>query len=180
MYIADQTQAPAGSEMLGQSIADWTDNLAQHITDPVFHKYDLIEINPENWYSLDIVVDLYQEIKQSDGGGTALTAMGKASAGPVQQACNFSSFKDFLSNAGEPFKVAIRNIPEEYGLLVEEVGERHYKITNNSIVPNSMIYGYLWEMLRIINQGRYDYTFKPAGGFDIEAPVRGVFDLQWR
>jgi hypothetical protein len=178
-YVADQTVAPPGSEMVGQSIADWVDNLEKEITDPVFKKHGLNDIDPEAWYSLEIVVDIYQEILQSDGGGMALVAMGKASAGPVQEIFNFESFEEFLNGADKPFRAAIRNIPDEYGLTINRIADKHYKITNNSVVPNDMIYGYLWEILKLVRQPGQNYTFRPVSGYSPGSTERAVFELSW-
>ncbi len=178
-YIADQTKAPPGAEMVGQSIADWVDNLNREITDPVFKKHGLDNIDPEAWYSLEIVVDLYHEMLQSEGGGPALVAMGKASAGPVQEIFKFSSYEEFLDGAGKPFKAAIRNIPDEYGLIITRRGDKHYEITNNSIVPNDMIYGYLWEMLKLVREPGQEYTFRPLSGYSPGSTQRAVFELKW-
>lgn len=179
VYVADQTVAPPGAEMVGQSIADWTDNLEKEITDPVFQKHGLHNIDPDAWYSLEIVVDLYQEMLQSSGGGMALVAMGKASAGPVQEIFKFKSYQEFLDGAGKPFRAAIRNIPDEYGLTVVQKGEKHYEITNNSVVPNDMIYGYLWEMLKLIRQPGQSHVFRPVSGYTPGSTKRAVFELSW-
>lgn len=178
MYIADQTKAPEGAEIVGQSVADWVDNLNKGLTDPVFEKYGLSEIDPEGWYSLDIIIDLYRGMAESEGGSASLVAMGKASAKPVYDIFEFKSFEDFIKNGDKPFKAAIRNIPDEYGLSTEKVGERHYRIVNNSIVPNDMIYGYLWEMFRIIPHTWEDYSFIPVSGYSPGSTERAVFEIK--
>lgn len=177
MYIADQTKAPEGGEIVGQAVKDWVDNINKEYTDPIFAQHDLTEIDPEGWYSLDLIVDLYRSFAVSEGGAASLVAMGKASARPVHDAFQFSSFEDFLENAGKPFKASIRNIPEEYGLTVTQKGTRHYEIINNSVVPNDMIYGYMWEMFRLLPQTWEGYRFRPVSGYGPGVTERAVFEL---
>ncbi len=181
MYIADQTKAPPGSEIMGQFIANWTNNLEKSVTEPIFKKYGLDpkQIKLDGYYSLDIVVDLYTEIRTRHGGSPALVAMGKASGEPVQEIFKFKSVDEFMARCAEPFKAAIRNIPEEYGLFVEKKDHQHYHVTNNSIVPNDMIFGYLWEMVRLILGPGVRFSVKNTQPHNVDSLEGAIFEVSW-
>jgi hypothetical protein len=178
-YIADLTHAPPGSEMIGKFIQDWVDNVQRDVTAPIIEHYGITYLDPDGWYPLDIVVDLFADFRQREGGSMALVAMGKASAEPVQNMFQFRSIEDYLERCGEPFRAAIRNIPDEYGLLVEYRGDTVCEITNNSIVPNEMIYGYIWEMCSLITGDGGSFTLAPISGYTPGGTERAVFELEW-
>ena len=179
-YIAEPTVAPAGSEIKGRAVLDWVDNLAKETTEPVFRalKLNPENIDPDGWYSLDIIAQLYDAIHQSDGGDQALVAMGKASAPAVVEMMDFTSIENFIDRSRDPFLASIRKLPDEYGFIVEQKGPQHYELTNNTIVPNAMIYGYLWGVMAELRNYHTEFKLMPIKNYE-GGTVGATFSVEW-
>lgn len=181
-YIAKPTIAPANAEIVGQAVLDWVNNLEGEMTRPIFKRFNLDanDINPKGWYSLDIIAQLYAAIQGSPNGSNALVAMGKASAPPVVAMMQFTSPQDFIKRSREPFVASLRNIPDEYGFLINKINKHTYDVTNNTIVPNSMIYGYIWGVMAELRNSIESFAVRPISGYEDGGNVGATFEVSWK
>ncbi|MEL6310282.1 MAG: hypothetical protein AAFQ52_19240, partial [Chloroflexota bacterium] len=80
----------------------------------------------DEWYSGDILFDIYKAIKE-EGGSMPLVAMGKASVEPTIQAFNVDTSQAFLMRLPDVSTMYVRNAPDEYGFNITKINEKHYK-----------------------------------------------------
>lgn len=181
-YQAIQMHAPEGAEVLGAAMMAWFDNLGMDTISPILAKYHLTaeDIQPENWYPFSIFDDIYKAVYHSPGGSTALVAVGKASAENLVSRETVHSAENWLENVLPPeTHTFTRNVPEGYGFRIEKVSEGNYRFINNTGIPNDLIYGYLWEGLRILVPEPKDFTVAPISGYYRDSPEGAVFEVRW-
>lgn len=181
-YKAIQMQSPEGAEVLGAAMMGWFDNLGMEVIQPILAKYELTadDIKPDGWYPFSAFDDIYRAVHTSPSGSSALVAVGKASAQNLVSIKSMESAQNWLENIlpAEPFTFT-RNIPDEYGFIVEKVDESHYHFTNNTGIPNDLMFGYLWEGIRTLVGHGKQFRVAPISGYYEGSTEGAVFEVSW-
>lgn len=176
-----QFEAPADAEIMGIGIRGVFENLADEQLAPILAEYNLSKdaLDDEAWYSLQLYFDLYREIHNANSGYMHLVSIGKAIAANVTDPAAIGDLDTFVNQTlNETATTVIRNTPPGYGYIIEELGENHYAITNNTGSSNDLVYGYIWESVRLI-AGKRSFNFKPMKNYPSDQ-VGATFELSWR
>lgn len=179
--LIDQFHAPAKAEIMGLGLLGICDNLAQEQLDPIltYLEVDPGRIEPESWYRLADYYQLLHTIFKTTNGPALLMAVGKALAHHLTDIAAVGNMENLVTDY---FNFAtsnlIRNTPSGFGYLVSRLGPQRYQIRNNTGTSNDVVFGYIWESMRLVADGRF-FTVTPVSGFH-RASMRGaVFNLIW-
>jgi len=180
-FVAKQFTSPENLEMLGIVLIAFKQNLHEQMTAPIFDKYglDSEHLKPDTWYPAAIMSDIYHEIYQNGGGSSSLVAMGKASVAAGLEVINPDTIEDFIDSINQPILINLRNYPDGYGWIVEKNGDQHYRITNNTDAPNDLMYGYLWEMLRLLIDADEHFQVLPVRNYQLGSEDGAVYEISW-
>lgn len=175
-----QFEAPPDAEIMGIGIRGLFDNLADKQIAPILAEYNLSKdvLEDEAWYSLQLYFDLYRVIHKTSSGYMHLVSVGKAIAANVTDADAIGDLETFVTQTlNETATTVIRNTPPGYGYTLDKVDDKHYKITNNTGAPNDLVYGYIWESVRLIADKR-SFSFKPLENYPSDTHG-ATFELTW-
>jgi hypothetical protein len=175
-------KAPEGSEAIGFAVASFSDSVSPELVNPVLKKHGIAKdnIDPATWYPLQVLMDMYWQVKEQPGGASGLTAMGKAVASPLLQSVQIDSAEVFLEGViHEVVKGSIRNAPEGFGDDIKKLGSTSYEITNNTATPNEFIYGYLWEAMRLLTPKGQSFNVIPQTMLDPDDKDGAIFNISW-
>lgn len=178
-YKAVLWKAPKGAELMGYAVLSMFDNVRKDAYIPILVRYGLErdQIEPEAWYPLQMMLDIV--VEATDINNEAEIATGKAIAPGVIERFNVTDMETFLTEQVNVIaQETVRNVPREYGYIVEQVGAKHYHITKNDPYSNYMAFGYFWEMARLLLGRQGQFTFKPIANFD-STTQGATFELQW-
>lgn len=151
-------------------------NLTPEVTDEIFQRHHLSpdEVLHDEWYPTTIVDDLYREILQQPNGPQALVAMGKAGVHMYIERLELTSVEESFHKLSNISNLTVRDVPEGYGYQSEKLGERHYRIRNNTATPNDLLYGAIWELMRVLTPEDQSFTVVPISGYPSSIDGVGV------
>ncbi|MEM9951893.1 MAG: hypothetical protein AAF846_09850 [Chloroflexota bacterium] len=178
-YKATQMVSPEDLQIAGIVINQFRGNLAEDITDPIMDAHNLIDIDDEGFYPATVVDEIYKEIYGDGTGQQALVAMGKASAKTTLDFIKPDNPKDVLDNIHNVFTAYLRNMPEGFGIIVTEKEGNTFEVWNNTQVPNDLIYGFLWECLRVTKPEGKGFNLMPLSGYDANSTKGAKFEISW-
>ncbi|MEO1288673.1 MAG: hypothetical protein AAFV93_12965, partial [Chloroflexota bacterium] len=87
--------------------------------------------------------------------------------------------KDVLDNIHNVFTAYLRNMPEGFGIIVTEKEDNTFEVWNNTQVPNDLIYGFLWECLRVTKPEGKGFNLMPLSGYDANSTKGAKFEISW-
>lgn len=178
-YEAKQMHAPDDVTIAGLIINQFRGNLASDVTDPIMDAHNLTDVDDEAFYPLSIVNSIYREIYADGSGRQALVAMGKASAKTAMDFIQPDSPQDVLDNVHNLFTAYLRNMPDGFGVIVTQNEQDNYVVWNNTNVPNDLMYGFLWECLRLTKAEGKPFTILPTSGYEYDSEVGAKFEITW-
>lgn len=176
-----QFEAPAGAEIMGVAILGFYENFEQETVTALLSERGLSKgsIRPDGWYDLQIYFDIYRDLLKQPNGTSDLVNIGKATAQNITQPREIDGLEGFITTELQRSATGvIRNVPDGYGYTIEQLGPNHYRVVNDTGAPNDLIYGYIWEGLRLVAR-RTHFTFRPVTHY----PSRehgAVFEIQWQ
>jgi hypothetical protein len=150
---------PEGSEVIGENIRAFADNLRAFETRPVMQKYGLVDIHPDLWYPLQPLLDGLNELSQCPGISANLVAIGMeiGMITPVTPHIQSPTLWDVLMNWNEVYQVIHRN--GDVGCITcEKVGDKHYKTIHTCLYPDDFNYGMLYGYARRFLPPGTDFT----------------------
>lgn len=178
--VVQQFQAPEGAQIMGVGILGLFDNLRQEMIGPILAQHNLrkSDIQQDGWYSLQVYFDFYHALYQQDGASANFVAIGKAIAQNVTDPERIESIEQFITEElNQTATSIINNTPDGYGYTLEQLGPNHYRITNNTGSPNDIVYGYIWESLRMLaNKKRF--SFRAIANYPSDE-LGAVFEVEW-
>jgi len=149
------------------------DSLEEVHVRPFREKHGLTEIDPQQWYPAQQIVDFYADIEKN-GNMFDLIAIGMKAVEHVEYPPQVDTLEKALGMATEMHKGGWRDgNPGE--LLVEFIGDRHVRLTFEDLpLPIDLVYGLCYGTIK---------RFAPSGSI---ITVRRekiddayLFDLQW-
>lgn len=181
MYPAVQFQAPEGTEVIGVILLAYLNNLEHHVTEPILEKYGFTvdEMEADKWYPSQLFLDIEHAIFDSEGGQTALVAIGKSAVESYIPPAGVDSLETAIMALPNVYPTNQRNLPEGYGWFVEKKGDQHYVVTNNTGTSNHAVYGYVWALCHRMRSKDQNVSVKPVQGFDDGSTEAGVFEITW-
>jgi hypothetical protein len=165
-------------EILGDSVAAMFKSLqADEYTDLLI-KYGYDKRQPDKWYRDDL--EFYRDLMQRPNMSTNLVSIGMSFPEMLPFADSIHTIPDALRFLNEIVDMMIRNYGDFKFYEFEEVGPRHFRMTDNTFYPHDMIYGVIYGTVK---------RFKPAGSYptitrtyfnEADPDADGaVYDIKW-
>jgi hypothetical protein len=180
-YKAVQFVAPEGAEVSGIILLAYLNNLERHVTEPILEKYGFSVDNMEadKWYPNQMFLDIEHAIHKSEGGTNALVAIGKAAVENYIPPAGVENLADAIRALPDVYTTNQRNLPEGYGWIVEQKGERHYVFINNTGTTNYGAYGYVWALCQRMKEPGMNVKVVPVKGFEPDSTEPTVIEITW-
>lgn len=179
-YRAVTYQAPQGAEIVGGAIEGFFETLTQDVLDPILERYNITRSNfdPQKWYPLQVMYDITQE-GVVNGDYNVETAMGKAVAADIIQMYGLRDLTEFFEkDLNEVAVSAIRNVPVGFGYNVTKLGHQYYHVQINLPSADYTVYGYVWEVMRLLRREGENFQVIPESGFGV-GNTPGSFEAKW-
>src|SRR5690606_29393310 len=145
-YVA--TQFVAGSPdalVIGQTMLAFLENVQADVMLPIMEKHNMTHINPEEWYSHQVWMDILKDMESSLGGGahTAYLAIRRNVVEKAVMHPEINSIPIALNALHAIHHMNLQNVPEEEGYIVKQLAEKHYQVYVNTPNPSDAIYGFI-------------------------------------
>ena len=178
-YVAVTFVAPSpNAQVLGSAMSSYVQNIRAEELQPVLKKYGLESIEPNQWYPMQLTLDLFRDIvKRGENVNEALVAVGIKTVETVPLPPEINSVETamgFIQRAVH--SQIVRNVPEGYGIPLQFLEKNHILATNNIPYPSSLLYGYLWGLVNRFKAPDQIFSIHPLTA---EAGRPTVFSVKW-
>lgn len=180
-YRAQAFIAPYGGEMMGEALKGYFEIFPPPVTEPIMAKYNLSKemIENETWYSLQIAYDIEAAGCSDSTLGMDYVALGKMAAAEILNIAMITDLETYLMvYLNQITKLALRNVPDELGYIVEKIADKHFHITSNVPSTNDAVYGFMWESCRLLVPEMEDFVVRPIAGYPSHEE-RVVLEIKW-
>lgn len=117
--------------------------------------YDsLDEIDPNQWYPQQLSVDFFKSLAEGKNLMFDLIALGINVIDTTPFPPEVDSIHKAVYGISAVYQQVLRNCFPDEGYHIEEISERHLRVTDNTPWPHDLIYGYFYAIAR---------RFKPNG-----------------
>ncbi len=134
-------------EVIGQTALALIINLNHDQMKDILAKHGLDQIDPEQWYPVQKVLDVFNDLTEQAGAMMNFVAVGKAAgelgAEHLPQEMAAMSLDEFLEAYARIWSLRHRNADPD-DIKPEKVGDRHIKVTTKTPYPDDLLYGILW------------------------------------
>lgn len=165
--------------VLGQTVKAFSSNL---LTEQIAHllpKHGLDNIDPEKWYPHQNWMNLLKELSEAENSDSNLVAFGKEVVRTAAMPPELDSIPKVLHALHAIHHINLRNIPEDEGYSLEEVGERHYYVYHNTPNPDTAIYGFLWGLCARFKQPDEIFYVSQISNSKPDENPGTVFEVKW-
>ena len=137
----DFTCDPA-TEISGQTMIAYTDNVRTDVIEPIFEKYNLLPIDVNQWYPLQPLLDALKDLHEGSDGESALIAIGIqiAKYGLEPEQMNQADLDVVLEHWEAHMYTNVRN-GDVGQIITEKVGENSYRLIQKNKFPDALCYG---------------------------------------
>lgn len=139
------------AEYFGWSVLTVTQNLRADIIRPLMEKYGLADVDPNAFYLQGALLAALKEVEQNFTF-EELVALGIKTADLLPVPPELNSVEALIAALPVLYKSTCRNIPEEEGVTVEKVHDKHYRLIHNSPLPPFMLYATVFGLVRRVKQ----------------------------
>ena len=180
-YIAAQFISPEQARISGKTLIGILDKMHNTQAKRLFalHGLSQTSINPDEWYAATDLNRIYKKVFAKGKGTAELIMLGKAMAHQALEAFQLDSIDAFIANINHVVLSAIDQTPATYGWIVKEKRTQHCHIVNNTDLPNDVMFGYLWEMFRLLTTPSQKFSIIPIRNYSHDSNIGAVFDVQW-
>ncbi|MGF1507327.1 MAG: hypothetical protein ACFB51_19705 [Anaerolineae bacterium] len=168
------------SEILGFGQTALRESITRAEFEHMLDKYALTEIDPEAWYPLQPLLDMYAEMDADKGRsmqyfvsiGMKVVHIFPEEVTGVVGALNFLNSTLTLS---------LRNYDyETCGYEIESLGDGHARVTEYTPFPHDMIYGYMYAIANTFSgEGRSPTVVRTYLNEDDPDSDGAVYDITW-
>jgi hypothetical protein len=141
--------SPPGMKTLGVNFRAFTDNFQSIETVPIMEKYDVKNVQPDQWYPTQRLMDALNELAQNANISSNMVAIG------MQVGMIVPMPPDLVNPTLEQVLMAWNGIYQalhcdgDPGRIdVEKVGEKHLKISFTELYPDDFSYGIIYGYAR--------------------------------
>jgi hypothetical protein len=148
-YVPQVFVAPyPDSEALGQPMLAFLELAHQVPLLPILNKHGLGRIEADQWYSMQSALDIFRAFYETSSGlNYGLVSIGMKAMKTFQFPQEVNSVETALKTIDHIAKMFARNVPEDFGFPVQFQGEGHALIINNTPIPDSGVYGFIWNIV---------------------------------
>jgi hypothetical protein len=166
-------------EVLGAALQSFFD-AAGHNIQPILDKYGLTEVDPQEWYPQQWVLELYQEVARHESSSLNLVSIGMRIPEVAAFPPDLDSLEAALMMLDAAYHMNHRGGDTGY-YRATPIGPKHFSVECRNPYPSDFDYGIIYAVVK---------RFKPAGTAfvvqrDEEGPSRQkgddycTFDVTW-
>lgn len=171
--------------MRGSIVAAVLDSLNyenyRHIVDPVLAEHDYDVLEPDRFYSAQMLLDVYKTMEDNSDAMFNFVAIGKQVAQTVEFPPEVTDIVSAVGTLNTLSRYMLQGYDEREDYEVAQLDEAHLQIRDNNPYPHDMVFGYIYTIV---------HKFTPEGKtasikriFDNpDAPNQGgaVYDVTWK
>ncbi|GIK65125.1 MAG: hypothetical protein BroJett018_29190 [Chloroflexota bacterium] len=146
--------APPDAKIIGLAIGAVVNSILFDEIKPFFEKsmhaygYSSIEINENEWYPLQMLLDTYKEISQSGGGSPLLVSVGTKVIENAILPPEIDSIAKCVTLLRDISDLNLQNVPSEMNYQDIQVEPKRLSFIDNTVFPHDLIYGYVFGIAR--------------------------------
>ncbi len=175
-YVAGTPEA----EVRGETMIAFSENLEAEAMQPILEQYGAANIQPDQWYSHQLWMDILKALETHLGNNAsqAFVAFGRKVVETAAMPDAIQSIPDALNALHAIHHVNLRNVPQEEGYAIAELGEKHYVVYHNTPNPEDAIYGFLWGMAARFKGPGEIFRVKQIAN-DRPDTARSAYEIRW-
>lgn len=167
--------------VIGQTMMAFLENVEADLIMPIMKKHNLDHLDPDQWYLHQKWMDVLRELSEKLGGqaDTAFVAIGREVVRKAVMPPEMNSIPVALNALHAIHHLNLRNIPEDEGYVVKELGAQHYQVYANTPNPDEAIYGFIWGMCARFKQADEHFTVRIIPNPHPQQIPGTLFDVTW-
>jgi hypothetical protein len=180
-YVAQRFVAPSlEAEAKGVVLTAFMHNLRSEDIAPILARYELSNIDPDQWYPMQLALNIQRDIYYSNESVSE-----KLVAGGIQFAQNWSfpgeakSVTEALYVLSQVSSRASRNTPEGYGYILDRVSKNHLWMFYNTPYHEDGSYGLLWGLVNRFKPKQDLFVVRIIENPNPELYPGTCFDIKW-
>lgn len=136
-------------ELIGQTVQAYLDNMESENIQPILEKHDLLNIQPDQWYSAQQFLNVLNELSERSNMSSSFVAIGMAVVEKmvVPPELEAASLGEVLAGWNNLYQIQHRGGEIGY-IVVEKISDTHYKTIHRNIYPDDMSYGVAYGLAR--------------------------------
>jgi len=162
------------TEVLGAALHGTIHSMEREAILPLLRKHSFEEIEPDKWYPLQRVLDLFTDIVNDTGGMFNMVAMGMKVGETIQFPPELTTFEQVLELADAMNRAAYRN-GDPGTIRAERVGERHYRMHVHLPLPHDLHYGTWWAVAKRFVPDMHTLKIRR----EVIDPYTSIYEFQW-
>lgn len=173
VFIAPSAEA----EALGQVLLVFIEMAQDTSLMPVLVENDLTAIEPHRWYPMQNALNVFKALYQDHNSPNYdVVRIGMKAMETCSFPAEVNSIEAALRLVDGVAKAFSRNVPDDFGFPLEVLDEGHILITNNTPVPASGVYGFLWSIINNRKSPEEIFLLRILPG---EPGKPAVFEITW-
>lgn len=149
-----------GTEVSGYVMNATVNNLQSHQFLPLLEKYGIDEIDPEQWYPLEVLLSIFNDMGRRGGEWSNFVAlgMGIARSSVMPPSLDGPDLSKMLELWDEHYQINHRN-GEITHAYPSKIADQHYQIRldRDHTYPFDLVYGLVWGTAQIMLPDEVDF-----------------------
>lgn len=146
--------APEGSNIIGLAIKAVVNSILFDQIEPFFVKamarygYESNEIDDQQWYPLQMLLDMYKEIAGTAGGSTLLVSVGTKVIENALLPAEIDSIGKCVTLLRDISDLNLQNVSADLNYQDIHIEPQRITFVDNTVFPHDLIYGYVFGLSR--------------------------------
>jgi hypothetical protein len=146
----------------------------------ILEKHGLTNIDPNRWYPMQAMLDVENDIYDSnDNIAKKLVSLGIQFAQEWVFAPDVETIFDALHIQTQLINQMFRNVPDEHGITLRDVSEKHIRAFVNIPYADDSIYGAFWGTVNRFRPKESVFIVRMIDNPDPENNPGTCFDIRW-
>lgn len=172
------------AEMSGHVMLSIFDNLndpsINRTIERILRRFGLRDIDTEDWYPVQIVLDIYRELAKSGWGKFDLVNLGTQMVENTHVPAHIDTIPRAMEMLRSDYAIDIRNMPEDEGYEIEYLSDRHLLVHDRTPYPHDVVYGTILGFAERFCPADGDLTIHRSYNLPGDRDSDGaVYDISW-
>ena len=146
---------------------------------PLLKKHGFADINAEQWYPQQSIVNLYRDIEEGRSNvSESLVAIGIKSVETMQFPPEVNTMQAVIAAMSASYSLVHRNMRPDEGTWGRFLSDGHAQAIINTPYPTDVFYGYYWGLMKKYKPAGANFRVAEVENNDHEYPGT-VYDIRW-